>query len=683
VSILKSCKLDWLVKNTTIKKRIWFGFGLILVLLAGVSLSTLGQFTTLSSGINKLTEKIQPAVLSSQKLAFQLESSNNALGFYILTKEEQYRDRYVSLLEQAKTTLNDLKGYEYIAANDKYLNNVESIDANITTLKNFKDQVAELVNNDALNSPAMALAGEKLNPMAQQMQGMLSQMILSEWEEDNTDESRSELRQTIYDLRYYNAQLVGELRTYLAFRSDINIENMNSMIEVMDSKVAALSAAEDILSFEQAEAAPEYQKVLADYKKALEEAVAVHKSDEYRKDIYLAKTSIGPVIASIQNELNALVKQLTEDISLESSDLQGESDRAGGLVLMGMSLGIMVGLIIAFFMSRMITVPINDVVHAFDDLAEGEGDLTRRLNSEGKSEMARLSGGFNRFADKVHNLVQQVGGEVQNLTTVVENVSNIVEQTQQGSIQQREQTGQVATAITEMTATVQEVAANANSAADSAQQADQNARTGQSVVSDTIQSIQALASEIETGANVIHELEKDAEAIGSVLDVIRGIAEQTNLLALNAAIEAARAGEQGRGFAVVADEVRTLASRTQESTSEIQEMINSLQSQARAAVEAITQGQDKTRTSVDNASNAGEALNAITESVTTITNMNFQIASASEEQSVVAEEINKNVVNISEVADKNASASEQLATSSNDLARLTEDLRGLVSQFKY
>ena len=683
MSILKSCKLDWLVKNTTIKKRIWFGFGLILVLLAGVSLSTLGQFTTLSSGINKLTEKIQPAVLSSQKLAFQLESSNNALGFYILTKEEQYRDRYVSLLEQAKTTLNDLKGYEYIAANDKYLNNVESIDANITTLKNFKDQVAELVNNDALNSPAMALAGEKLNPMAQQMQGMLSQMILSEWEEDNTDESRTELRQTIYDLRYYNAQLVGELRTYLAFRSDINIENMNSMIEVMDSKVAALSAAEDILSFEQAEAAPEYQKVLADYKKALEEAVAVHKSDEYRKDIYLAKTSIGPVIASIQNELNALVKQLTEDISLESSDLQGESDRAGGLVLMGMSLGIMVGLIIAFFMSRMITVPINDVVHAFDDLAEGEGDLTRRLNSEGKSEMARLSGGFNRFADKVHNLVQQVGGEVQNLTTVVENVSNIVEQTQQGSIQQREQTGQVATAITEMTATVQEVAANANSAADSAQQADQNARTGQSVVSDTIQSIQALASEIETGANVIHELEKDAEAIGSVLDVIRGIAEQTNLLALNAAIEAARAGEQGRGFAVVADEVRTLASRTQESTSEIQEMINSLQSQARAAVEAITQGQDKTRTSVDNASNAGEALNAITESVTTITNMNFQIASASEEQSVVAEEINKNVVNISEVADKNASASEQLATSSNDLARLTEDLRGLVSQFKY
>jgi len=683
VSVLESCKLDWLVKNTTIKKRIWFGFGLILAVLAGVSLSTLGQFTSLSSGIHKLTDKIQPAVLSSQNLAFQLESSNNALGFYILTKEEQYRERYITLLDKAQTTLKELQSHEYIAASDKYRQSIESIAANLKSLTNFKDRVSELVNNDALNLPAMALAGEKLNPVSQQMQGMLSQMILSEWDEDNTDESRSELRQTFYDLRYYTAQLMGEMRTFLAFRAEINITNMKSILEVIDSKLSSANESSDMFSFEQEEIIPEYEKALNEWKKALEETLAVHNSDEYRKDIYLAKTSIGPVIASIQNELITLVKLLTEEISSESSVLVGKSDRAGGLVMLGLGLGIFVGLIIAFFMSRMITVPINDVVHAFDDLAEGEGDLTRRLNAEGKSEMARLSNGFNRFADKVHHLVEQVGGEVQNLSGVVQNVSMIVDQTQQGSLQQREQTGQVATAITEMTATVQEVAANANSAAESARQADQNARTGQAVVSDTINSIQALASEIETGANVIHELEKDAEAIGSVLDVIRGIAEQTNLLALNAAIEAARAGEQGRGFAVVADEVRTLASRTQESTTEIQEMIDSLQAQARAAVQAINQGQDKTRTSVDNASNAGEALNAIADSVTTITDMNIQIASASEEQSTVAEEINMNVVNISEVADKNASASEQLAASSSDLARLTEDLRGLVSQFKY
>ncbi len=683
MSFLDKCSLGWLVKSTTIKNRIWFGFGLILVVLTAVSLSTLSQFTALSSGINAVTEKIQPAVLTSQNLAFELESANNSLGFYMLTKDEQYKESYFRSLNEAASTIKALQAHEYISANDKYRSEVEVIVADITMLSSFKDQVVDLVTNDIRNIPAMRLAGEKLNPMAQQMQGMLSQMILSEWGEENIDDERSELRQTIYDLRYYNAQLVGELRTFLAFRDKINITNMNSMTEVMDSKVAAVAEAGDMLTFEQAEIMPEYQKVLVEYKKALEETVKLHSSEQYRNDIYLTKTEIGPVIVKSQQELVTLVNELRDDIAHESSALQDDANAASSKVIAGMSVGVLLGIIIAFFMSRMITFPINEVVRAFDDLAEGEGDLTSRLRSEGKSEMAQMSDGFNRFATKVHNLVSQVAEEIQSLTSVVQNVSTIVDQTKQGSLQQREQTGQVATAITEMTATVQEVASNANLAAESAQLADGNAKTGQSVVTETIDSINALASEIETGANVIYELEKDAEAIGSVLDVIRGIAEQTNLLALNAAIEAARAGEQGRGFAVVADEVRTLASRTQDSTKEIQNMIDSLQSQARAAVKAIVQGQEKAKTSVENASDAGDALNAIADSVANITNMNIQIASASEQQGVVAEEINQNVVNISQVADENASASERLATSSDQLARLTDDLRALVSHFKY
>lgn len=334
-------------------------------------------------------------------------------------------------------------------------------------------------------------------------------------------------------------------------------------------------------------------------------------------------------------------------------------------------------------MVRMITIPINEAVLAIEDLAEGEGDLTRRLQADGKSEIMKMSDGFNRFAGKVHNLVTQVAEGVQNLSLVVKDVSSIVDLTQHGSQQQRAQTENVATAISAMAQMVQEVTNSANLAAESAQQADDNAKTGQSIVTKTIDSINELAGEIETGVNVIYALEKDADAIGSVLDVIKGIAEQTNLLALNAAIEAARAGEQGRGFAVVADEVRTLASRTQESTAAIQKMINSLQSQAHAAVKAITQGQEKAKNSVSIASNAGDALSAITHSVSTITSMNIQIASASEKQSTVAKEIDHNVLEISQVADKNAMASDRLAASSEDLARLANELRGLISQFKY
>lgn len=656
---------------------------MLLIILAVVSLITLSQFTALSSGINKVTDKIQPAVLSSQTLAFHLESANNALGFYMLTKEPQYKDKYYHSMKESKSVLESLQTDEYISSNEEDQSKVQQISEYINQLSSYKVRVAELVSDDRLNLPAMQIAGEKLNPMAQQMQSMISQMIVSEWEEENEDEARSEFRQALYDVRYYNVQILGELRTFLAFRAQINVTNLSSMNEVLDAKVTTLAEAADMLTFEQAEIIPAFQKIREDYKRALSEATSIHSSDKYRNDIYLTKTEIGPTIVKSQAGLVELVNLLRADIAQESSALQNDASMASSEVITGMTLGIVIGVLIAFFMVRMITIPINEAVLAIEDLAEGEGDLTRRLRAEGKSEIMQMSDGFNRFAGKVHRLVTQVAGGVQNLSLVVKDVSSIVDQTQQGSQQQRSQTEQVASAITAMTTTVEEVASNASLAADSAQQADENAKTGQTVVTETIDSINELASEIETGVNVIIGLEKDAESIGSVLDVIKGISEQTNLLALNAAIEAARAGEQGRGFAVVADEVRTLASRTQESATEIQKMINNLQAQASAAVQAITQGQEKAKTSVANASNAGDALNAITQSVATITSMNIQIAKASEEQSSVAAEINENVMNISQVAEQNETASNSLSESSNKLAHLAQELNGVVSQFKY
>jgi len=311
-----------------------------------------------------------------------------------------------------------------------------------------------------------------------------------------------------------------------------------------------------------------------------------------------------------------------------------------------------------------------------------DGDLNTRLKLRGKDEMQQIATDFNAMAEKFEALVQQIISATSQLAGASEEVASISHESARTLDNQRSETEQVATAMNEMSATVQEVARSASDASGAAASADNEAKAGNSIVQQASVSIDELAQEVENAAGVIEQLAHDSEAIGSVLDVIKGIAEQTNLLALNAAIEAARAGEQGRGFAVVADEVRTLAGRTQESTQEIESMIDKLQSGAKNAVSAMKTGQEKATIGVDQTKQAGEALAAITRAVTTINEMNTHIASAAEEQSATTEEMNKNIININQLADETSNSAVQSTNASKDLSRLSKDLQGLVGQFK-
>jgi methyl-accepting chemotaxis protein len=311
-----------------------------------------------------------------------------------------------------------------------------------------------------------------------------------------------------------------------------------------------------------------------------------------------------------------------------------------------------------------------------------KGDLTLRIEHVGQGDFGILAGHLNAMLDDFQAAIGRITGSATSLAGAADQLSTITEHTTEGVRQQQNEIDHVATAMNEMTATVQEVARNAERAAHAAQEADQSAKSGALVATEAMGGIDALVREVEKSASAIHELEAESENIGMVLDVIKGIAEQTNLLALNAAIEAARAGEQGRGFAVVADEVRTLASRTQKSTQEIQVMIERLQTGASNAVKVMEQARSQGKLGVEQVENAAESLAMIAGAVTTINDMNTQIASAAEEQSAVAEEINRNIVNISHVSTQTADGSEQTAQASIELARLALDLQGLVARFK-
>ncbi|MFN2348738.1 MAG: methyl-accepting chemotaxis protein [Thioalkalivibrio sp.] len=309
------------------------------------------------------------------------------------------------------------------------------------------------------------------------------------------------------------------------------------------------------------------------------------------------------------------------------------------------------------------------------------GDLTTRVTVDTRDEMGQVGRQFNDMAEQFEALIQQIVSATTRLASSSEEVTTISRDSARNVDRQRQETDQVATAMNEMTATVQEVASNAAGAAGAANNTDNEARSGLQVVNTTSTAISSLAGEVDNAAEVIRRVSADSEAIGAVLDVIKGIAEQTNLLALNAAIEAARAGEQGRGFAVVADEVRTLASRTQESTREIEGMIERLQSGARKAVQVMASSREQAQSGVEQAKEAAHALEAITRAVTTIKEMNTQIASAAEQQSATTEQMNRSIISIRDIAEQTASGSEQTTTASGELARLASELQARAGNF--
>ncbi|MDO7903536.1 methyl-accepting chemotaxis protein [Pseudomonas sp. K13] len=370
------------------------------------------------------------------------------------------------------------------------------------------------------------------------------------------------------------------------------------------------------------------------------------------------------------------------DVTQLQKDL-GEQRRTDILGMTAVGLGIAVlGLLVIGLLAHGIARPLKQMVAMLDDIAQGEGDLTRRLHSDRADELGAIASGFNTFLAKLQAMISQVVSSVQKVSDSSEHTADIAIRTNQGVHKQMAEIDQVATAVQEMTATAQDVARNATQAAQAASNADQAANQGMQIVHDASQSISSLASEIGRAVTVVQTLARDSENINTILVTIRAIAEQTNLLALNAAIEAARAGEQGRGFAVVADEVRNLAQKTQQATQEIQQMIQQLQQGTRDVVKVMEDSQGKTDDSVQQANRAALALESITQAVSVINDMNTQIASAAEQQSAVAEDINRNVTNIGQVASEVAGGADESSQASAELTQLAEQQRRLINQFR-
>lgn len=367
-------------------------------------------------------------------------------------------------------------------------------------------------------------------------------------------------------------------------------------------------------------------------------------------------------------------------VYLDDIEEEFSTEFTNHMMFLASVLALMLGLSVVII--RSILLPLGRTSSAMRDVAQGEGDLRVRIAVSGSDEMAKLSNDFNGFTEKVQLMVKKVTSYGNRLIGSVDEMKKVSEQSSQSFIIHQKETHQVATAVHQMSLTIQEVAKIAAEAASAVKAVQSKSQNVQQVVQQNIQAITALSGSIGVAASNVQSLENETQRIGTILDVIRSISDQTNLLALNAAIEAARAGEHGRGFAVVADEVRTLARRTQESTEEIQSMIEQLQSGAHSAVEVIQSGRQGAENSVVQAETIGEVLNDINLDFQQVTEMNNQIASATEQQSSTVETINHNVNNINNAVIESSKGAQSLTEAAEQLQQLSSELYSTLSQFK-
>ncbi|MCG6540233.1 methyl-accepting chemotaxis protein [Pseudomonas sp. KSR10] len=466
------------------------------------------------------------------------------------------------------------------------------------------------------------------------------------------------------ELSKQNRLLRFTVRGYLMEESESALQTLNEQFKALNAAIAPL---EDELIGPQAESLKTLKASANEYVELVKKLPPIVARQ------HQARQDMEAIFATLYDHAQGIISNQTQ--------MRAEDARMKKLQVMAITvLAIVFGVLISALMVRQITRPLDQAVRLAERI--GSGDMTGQEIENRNDEFGRLLEAMSKTRRNLQQLIGHIGGITTQLATASEQLSTVTEQTSAGVNSQRQETDQVATAMHEMTATVQEVARNAEEASGAAKRADEQATKGNAVVQRALSQIDHLSSEVNLSAAAMTRLNQETDGISTVLTVINGIAEQTNLLALNAAIEAARAGEAGRGFAVVADEVRSLAQRTQQSTAQIEELIGNLQKGARNASGMMDSSSRLAVETVALAREVGHELQSITETVSVIQAMNLQIATAAEQQSSVAEEINRSVLSVRDVADRSAEAAQETATSTAELAHLGNELQTLISRFK-
>jgi methyl-accepting chemotaxis protein len=670
-----------ILSNLSVRQKVWGGFGILLALMLLLSAVSWRSLFKVEDRLGLVVEKLQPTMLASQDLSQSLTRATAALGLYLLAQDDSAKLEYQQALAQVDLALQSLQQQLQMHKDQAFVETVESLQTLVDRFKAYEAQMIELVNDPMKNVVGLSFAAERINPLSQQMLQVTREMLMSEFEEDANKQRRDLLNQ-IHEMRYAWSNVMNGVRAYIAFRGQRSLDEINLYLGAVDQSIARLDAMQDELTFEQSEGLSQFKELKQKFVDTFAEMRKIEASGRWRTDIHLIREEIRPLLAEIDTLLRDLVttqrERAVDTGRTLLSDLHDDGRTIGALLLAGL----LIGALVAWLAGNQIAAPILRLREILKGMAGGKGDLTQRVELATGDELGQASDYFNQMMAGLQEMIVDIADVSQQLGQGINQTSERVAAVQTNVADSAERTRETAAATEEMSATSVEIARNAETAAGEAVQARSQADAGNGAMRRMADQARTMATQIGQLQQSVDAIEAKGRSMYQMVGAINEIAEQTNLLALNAAIEAARAGEAGRGFAVVADEVRQLASKTQQSTAQIRQLLESNRHSSQELVDSMGQVADAGGSMRETVSGAEAVIRSMSDSVNLMNDMVEHISEAARQQSAASQEIARHVESLSFKESENA---EWMNACNQDLQTLTQSaarLSNVVGRFK-